>query len=130
MKHSILYRIFMLLIFFAYIAGVAYLCFSPGQTSMQLPESLFGIPFDKCVHFAMFLPFPILGTLAFNFRSWWRALSVTTLVAIIFAFSFEHLQSIITEWRVTDPADLNANILGTSTGLLIMVLIGLFSKKQ
>ena len=130
MKHSILYRIIMLLLFAAYIAAVAYLCFSNGQTDLELPEELFGLPIDKCVHFLMFLPFPILGTLAFNFRSWWRALSVTTLLAIAIAFTFEHLQSILTETRITDPKDLNANILGIASGLLIMVLIGLFSKKK
>ena len=130
MKHSILYRIVMLLLFAAYLAAIAYLCFSSGQTDLKLPEDLFGLPIDKCVHFLMFLPFPILGTLAFNFRSWWRALSVTTLLAIAIAFTFEHLQSILTETRITDPKDLNANILGIASGLLIMVLIGLFSKKK
>ena len=130
MKHRVLYRITMILLFAAYIAGVAYLCFSTGETKMELPETLFGIPFDKCVHFGMFLPFPILGTLAFDFRSWWRPLCVTTLVANIIAFSFELLQSRITETRTTDPADLNANILGITVGLLAMILIGLFARKK
>ena len=124
-KHPVLYRIVMMILFAAYLAAVTWICFGPGKTDMDMPQSIFGIPFDKCVHFLMFLPFPILGTLAFNFRSWWRSLSITTLIANAIAFSFENLQSVITTNRVTDPADLNANVLGIATGLLIMVLIGL-----
>ena len=77
----------------------------------------------------MFLPFPVLSTLAFDFRSWWRALSVSTLLANLIAFIFENLQSRITVTRVTDPADLNANMLGITLGLLIAVLIGLWRKR-
>ena len=77
-----------MLVFAAYLAGVAYICFSDNPETSLLPKELFGLPIDKCVHFAMFLPFPILGTLAFDFRSWWRPLCVTTLMANIIAFSF------------------------------------------
>lgn len=129
-KHPLLYRVTVMGLFVLYLAGVAYLCFSSGESDLKLPETLFGLPFDKCVHFGMFLPFTILGTLAFYFRSWWRSLSVTTLLAIIIAFSFEKLQSVITEFRVTDPADLNANILGIASGLFLMVAFGLITKKK
>ena len=130
MKHPVLYRISMLVLFAAYLAGVTYLCFSTGQTSLKMPKELFGIPFDKCVHFLMFLPFPVLGTLAFGYRSWWRTLSVMTLMANVIAFIFEQLQSRITTVRVTDPADLNANILGVTAGLLIAILIGLLRQQK
>ena len=124
-------RILKILVFLAYLAGVAYICFSDNPTGgMDLPKELWGIPTDKCVHFIMFLPFPILGTLAFDFRSWWRPLSVMTMLALAIAFIFEMLQSRITETRVTDPADLNANILGISIGLLVMVVVGLLSRKK
>ena len=69
-------------------------------------------------------------TLALHFSSWWRTLSVSTLLAVAIAFSFEMLQSRITENRVTDPADLNANVLGIATGLLFMVVAGLITKKR
>ncbi|MCR5710817.1 MAG: VanZ family protein [Bacteroidales bacterium] len=123
-------RILKILVFAAYLAGVAYLCFNDSPDTSKLPKELFGLPIDKCVHFAMFLPFPILGTLAFDFRSWWRPLCVTTLMANVIAFSFELLQSKLTDTRVTDPADLNANILGISLGLLFMVIVGLLRRKD
>jgi len=129
-KHPILYRVTVIALFALYLAGVAYLCFSSGESDLKMPETLFGLPFDKCVHFGMFLPFTILGTIAFYFRSWWRSLSMTTLLAIISAFTFEKLQSVITESRVTDPADLNANILGIASGLFFMIAIGLIAKKK
>ena len=124
------YRALWVVLFGLYMAGVAWLYFSSGEVSFELPKSLFGIPFDKAVHYAMFLPFPILYTLALHFSSWWRTLSVSTLLAVAIAFSFEMLQSRITENRVTDPADLNANVLGIATGLLCMVVAGLIAKMR
>ena len=123
-------RILKILLFLAYVACLAWLCFGNFEPDPKIPRTLLGIPIDKCVHFAMFLPFPILGALAFDFRSWWRALCVSTLLANIMAFAFEHLQSRITTTRITDPTDLNANLLGITLGLLIALLIGLLRKKQ
>ena len=122
-------RVFKIFLFLAYLALVAWLCFGTFKPGPDLPRSILGFPIDKCVHFAMFLPFPILGALAFDFRSWWRSLSVMTLAANLIAFLFEHLQSRITDTRVTDPTDLNANLLGITLGLLVAILIGLLRKK-
>ncbi len=119
-----------IILFFVYLAIVTWICFSNGETGLELPENLWSIPFDKCVHFLMFLPFPILGTVAFDFKNLWRTLSVTTLTALVIAFAYELLQSRINESRVTDPADLNANILGVIAGLLIVVVAGLLRKKK
>ena len=123
-------RISWIVLFALYLAGVAYLCFSDGNTSLQLPKTIWDIPIDKCVHFTMFLPFPVLGTIAFHNRNWWRTLCIMLLIAVIIAFTFELLQSRITETRTTDPADLNANILGITVGLLITLLAGLFTNKK
>ena len=123
-------RIGWIILFVLYVATVAWLCFGNFTPDADMPRELWGLPIDKCVHFMMFLPFPILGTIAFHKTSWWRTLSWTTLVALVIAFTFENLQSRINHLRCTDPADLNANILGITTGLLIMVLIGLFGKKK
>ena len=124
------YRALWVVLFGLYMAGVAWLYFSSGEVKFELPKTFLGIPFDKAVHYAMFLPFPILYTLALHFSSWWRTLSVSTFLAVAIAFSFEMLQSRITENRVTDPADLNANVLGIATGLLFMVVAGLITKKR
>ena len=123
-------RIFKIVMFLAYVALVAWLCFGTFKPDSNVPRSILGIQIDKVVHFLMFLPFPILGTVALDFRSWWRTLSMTTLLANIIAFTFEQLQSRITTVRITDPTDLNANFLGITLGLLIAILIGLLAKKK
>lgn len=119
-----------IILFGVYLAIVAWICFSSGRTVPELPATLWGIPTDKCIHFLMFLPFPVLGTVAFEFKSRWRALSVTTFTALVIAFAFELLQSRITEDRVSDPADLNANILGITAGLFIMIVAGLLRSRK
>ena len=68
-----------IVVFLIYLAAVAWLCFGNFKPGPDIPRSLWGIPIDKCFHFVMFLPFPILGTLAFDFRSWWRALALSML---------------------------------------------------
>ena len=124
------WRICKIILFLAYVAAVAWLCFGTIKPDPNIPRSIFGFPTDKVVHFLMFLPFPILGTIAFDFRSWWRTLSVMTSLANLAAFTLEQLQSRITTIRITDPKDLNANFLGISLGLLIAILIGLFARKK
>ncbi len=118
------------MVFLIYLAAVAWLCFGNFKPGPDIPRSLWGIPIDKCFHFVMFLPFPILGTLAFDFRSWWRALALSMLMANVVAFLFERLQSVLTSYRITDAKDLNANLLGITLGLLITIVIGLLAKKK
>ena len=127
---NVVSRSLKILLFLAYLALVAWLCFGNFKPSPDIPRSVWGIPIDKCIHFLMFLPFPILGTLAFDFRSWWRALAVSMLMANVVAFLFERLQSVLTSYRITDAKDLNANLLGITLGLLITIVIGLLAKKK
>ena len=127
---NVVSRSLKILLFLAYLALVAWLCFGNFKPSPDIPRSVWGIPIDKCIHFLMFLPFPILGTLAFDFRSWWRALAVSMLMANVVAFLFERLQSVLTSHRITDARDLNANLLGITLGLLITIVIGLLAKKK
>ncbi len=127
---NVVSRSLKILLFLAYLALVAWLCFGNFKPSPDIPRSIWGIPIDKCIHFLMFLPFPILGTLAFDFRSWWRALAVSMLMANVVAFLFERLQSVLTSHRITDAKDLNANLLGITLGLLIAIVIGLLCKKK
>lgn len=124
------WRISKIVLFLAYVAAVAWLCFGTFKPDPSIPRTIFNIPTDKVVHFLMFLPFPILGTIAFDFRSWWRALSIMTILANLAAFTFEQLQSRITTVRVTDPTDLNANFLGISLGLLIAIIFGLAIRRK
>lgn len=52
------------ILFVLYLAAVAYICFAGQGGLPKLMEWHFPIPADKCVHFLMFLPFPLLGTMA------------------------------------------------------------------
>ena len=115
----------LLVIFFVYLAFVGYLCFGSTPDGMELPKTFLGIPFDKCVHFSMFLPFPILGTFAFRGKSYWRTLVVFFFLAIVLAFALELLQTPLTEGRrATDPWDLVANVAGIAAGALLMIAGG------
>ena len=124
------FRIVWIAAFVLYFAAVAWLYFATIEADPKLPGTFLGIPIDKCAHFLMFLPFPVLGTIAFREQSWWRTLCWTTLAANFIAFIFESQQHYINPYRYTQPSDLNANLLGITVGLLIMVLIGLISKKK
>ena len=119
-----------IVVFLIYVAVLAYLYFATFESNSELPQVILGIPLDKCIHFLMFLPFPVLGTIAFCKNSWWRTLCWSTIAANIMAFVFESQQHYINPVRFSQAEDLNANILGITTGLLIMALIGLFTKKK
>lgn len=120
------HKFWLIALFAAYLGCVGYLCFGSGPDDMELPKTIFGIPFDKCVHFGMFLPFPILGTFAFAGRKYWRTLTVFFFLAIVMALSLEMLQSPLTGGRrVTDPWDFVANISGIMTGASAMIAGGL-----
>ena len=123
-------RIGWIAVFLLYIAAIAWLCFGTIEPGENIPRAIFGIPIDQCVHFTMFLPFPVLGTLAFRDKSWWRTLSWTTLVANVTAIIFESQQHIINPYRYTQASDLIANLMGITAGLLIMVLIGILTRKK
>ena len=58
---SIFWKVMLVL----YLGAVAYLCFASQDGLPKLNEWKFPIPADKCVHFLMFLPWPILSCLAF-----------------------------------------------------------------
>lgn len=116
-------------VFILYLALVGYLCFGNGPDGVELPKALFGIPFDKCVHFCMFLPFPVLGTFAFRGRNFYRTLVLFFVLALIVSFSMEMLQTPLTDGRrVTDPWDLIANFAGITLGVLVMIGVGLCRK--
>lgn len=55
-KREIVFRILLVL----YLAALGYVCFSSSESLPVFPPEIFGLPFDKVVHFTMFLPFPFL----------------------------------------------------------------------
>lgn len=131
-------RFFYTLLFALYLICVAYLCFgNVGQDiegfNILLPEEIWGIQIDKCIHFTMFFPFIILGFYAFRGNNQWKTLMLVSLLATCIAFAFEFLQSSINESRTTDPWDFVANITAITTSTVIMAARCLFkadSKNQ
>lgn len=129
-KHPALYHIAWVVVFVIYFGLLAWLYFATFESNSELPQVILGIPLDKCVHFLMFLPFPVLGTIAFHKDSWWRTLCWSTVAANIIAFVFESQQHYINPYRYTQAEDLNANLLGITTGLLLTILFGLLTRKK
>lgn len=119
--------------FVVYLVALAVLCFGKFPQSQDAPMELFGIPFDKIVHFLMFLPFPLLAYLAYDRykgRSWSSVLwaSAAFLVGCAVAAFTELVQSRL-PWRSGDPADFRADALAVGVGSLI-VLFFVFVKPK
>ena len=119
-------RIIFLLLFCLYIAAVAYLCFARPDDVPTLPESWFGLPADKVAHFLMFLPFPLLGFLAFEGTGtsiWKTAILAIALTGLGFAaaVSTEHIQAYL-GYRSKEVSDLMADSMGLLSGCIITTI--------
>lgn len=117
---TLIYRILTAL----YIIVVLYLCFGKFDNLPQDPIMLFGIAADKIVHFAMFLPFPILMYLSFgeicrNGRQCLLFALVTMIAGIAGAAMTEYLQG-LTSYRSADPVDFLADSLSLAIGSLLI----------
>lgn len=126
-------RITSIILFCLYIATVAYLCFAKPEDLPQLPQIWFGLPADKIVHFCMFLPFPLLGYLAFRPRkiSWGRAImlmSILIAAGVSAAIGTEHMQAML-QYRTAASDDLLADMIGIFCGGAATVLY-ITMKKQ
>lgn len=118
-------------LFILYLCVLAYLCFGhPDHLLRKIPRTLWGLPFDKCVHFIMFFPFPFLSHEAFYWKNKWRAMVLSILCALAFCFAFELLQDKITTYRSTDPWDLSINVASVTIGSIIVAFINLFRKNR
>ncbi len=123
-KALLISRILLLL----YFALILLLCFGNFQNTPKTPISLFGIPTDKIVHFAMFLPMPVLSYFAFNRYGSSRgrafALILTAfLVACLIAAGTELGQGLLTNYRTPDPADFRADAIAIAIAT-VGVLVG------
>lgn len=105
------------ILFFLYLAGILFLCFWHFESLPTTPSALLGIPVDKLVHCAMFLPFPILAFLAFDqytdtVKQTLAFVGVTLTVGLVLAAGTEWGQSVFTEYRSGDPLDFLADAIG------------------
>ena len=120
--------------FVVYLVAVAVLCFAKFPESEDAPMELWGIPFDKIVHFLMFFPFPLLAYLAFDRYAAkpGRSLlgtAVTFLAGAAFAAFTELVQSRLS-YRSGDPADFKADLVAILASSVIVLLVILFKPKK
>ncbi len=113
------------ILFFLYLAGILFLCFGHFKSLPSAPTAILGIPADKLVHFAMFLPFPILAFLAFDqftqtAKQTLAFVGVTLAVGLMLAGLTEWGQAALTDYRSGEPLDFLADSLGllTSSGIV------------
>lgn len=106
--------------FAIYLAGVFVLCFIKGDRLPEVENFIFGLPADKVAHFVMFLPFPILASLAFISKDQGilRNLSVLIILTITglgIAYGTEVIQA-QTGYRAYEIGDFMADAAGICIG--------------
>lgn len=127
-------RIFWRILLVVYLAAVAYVCFA-GQGSLPKFEDWpFPIPADKCVHFLLFLPWPILACLSVLKPVSERTKTVVVLLIITIigcglAGATEYIQGLL-PYRSRDIMDFTADSLGLLTGALLFAAFYPFLRKS
>ncbi len=116
-----------------YFLAIGVLCFSHFDSGMDLPATFWGIPQDKLAHFLMFLPYPILATLALHLpagkpRSLILFLLWVVIAGGVIAGATELIQG-TTGYREADIADFRADCLGIFTGAVLTLIYGAVSRK-
>lgn len=116
-----------LILFCIYVAAVILLCLIRTDSIPELPKFILGVPLDKITHLVMFIPFPILGYMAFfpTGKESWRKFAVLGILCILgagFAFSTERLQS-LTDYRSYEIADMMADLIGIALGAIAGIII-------
>ena len=125
-------RIISIVVFFLYLAAVAYICFTKLKDIPHIDSTWFGLPTDKLIHMIMFVPFPPLAYLVFEptgHKIIWKALLIIAIIAtgVGLAFLTEDIQSKLT-YRTYDIKDIIADSLGLSAGTIMTVFFMLFRK--
>ena len=152
-------KLFWRILLVVYLAAVAYVCFA-GQGSLpKFTDWPFSIPADKCVHFVLFLPWPILACLSFieispratlgrNDRSVVISspssvisseveksprsiviLLIITLIGMALAGTTEWIQGLL-PYRSKDVWDFIADCLGLLAGALLFAVVYLFLRRS
>lgn len=107
--------------FCIYLTAVVLLCFLKPSSLPEMGIMTFlGIPIDKCLHFMMFLPFPILAGLVFiekerGFLSGVSILAVLAVVGLGLSYGTELIQA-HTGYRTYETGDFIADAIGICTG--------------
>ncbi len=115
------------ILFFLYLAAIAFLCFMHVDKLPDVDKFLFGIPADKLAHFLMFLPFPILAYLAYDHltnRFWSAVLFVaaTFIIGALLAYGTEYVQGKL-PYRSMDINDFKADALALAISSVFVFII-------
>ncbi|MBR0174543.1 MAG: VanZ family protein [Bacteroidales bacterium] len=115
------------ILFFLYLAAIAFLCFMHVDKLPDVEKFLFGIPADKLAHFLMFLPFPILAYLAYDHltnRFWSAVLFVaaTFIIGALLAYGTEYVQGKL-PYRSMDINDFKADALALAISSVFVFII-------
>jgi|GEM_PF-81803 len=125
-RRNWIFRILLVL----WAAAVAYLCFGHFDKIPNVPRVLFGYPIDKVIHFAMFLPFPILSYFSFDTlsRKPFHALLFAVclfLAGCVIAGLTEIGQMKLTSYRSGDFMDFKADAIALAISSLLVTIIDL-----
>lgn len=116
-----------------YFIAVGILCFCRFDGGVDLPAFIFGIPQDKVAHFLMFLPYPILTTLALHSPKGQPKGLILFLLWIVIAGTLiagaTELVQGMTAYRSADINDFRADCIGIFTGSVITLVYGAVSRK-
>ena len=115
------------LLFFLYLAAVAFLCFMHVDKLPEVQKFILGIPTDKIAHFLMFLPFPILAYLAYDHltnklsHAFLFALA-TLIVGVLMAYGTEYVQGKL-PYRSMDINDFKADALAIALSTVAVFIV-------
>ena len=122
------------ILFFIYLAAIAFLCFIRVDRIPDIQRTLLGIPSDKIAHFLMFLPFPILAFLAYDHVTGkpWRA-ALFALLTLLFgaavAWGTEYIQGFL-PYRSKDMTDLQADLVALIISSVAVFIIDISNIKK
>lgn len=120
-------------VFCIYLIAVAFVCFMKPSSLPEIDIKTFlGIPIDKCLHFLMFLPYPILACMTFMRITGSLGRNLLILIAIMaigggIAYGTELIQA-QTGYRSYEIADFYADIIGLATGSIPVAAYLIYTK--
>ncbi|MCQ2059668.1 MAG: VanZ family protein [Bacteroidaceae bacterium] len=117
-------RIIAFIILLGYVALVCYMCLANfnNVNSSWLPDTLFGFKIDKCIHFCLFFPVPILFFITFHGKRVIHSAIFSIICCIAAGTAIEFSQK-LTAYRTFDVYDLYANYLAILSGTVIISVV-------
>ena len=118
------------ILFTVYFIAMGFLLFwNFEQAPVNINKTLFGIEMDKYIHFAIFLPFPLLlyGICHRSLTRPWHAAAfaiVTFLLGALLAGATEYIQGLL-PWRMANAGDFEADTLSVAAGCIAALIIDL-----